>query len=110
ITGLVTNQFWTSEVILDRVVFNATTNPAPFAGNYTFVIPADTSGAPGPEGDSSGTLKVDNRGGASLKVSLADNTALTLKTSVSKNGALPFFGSLYKGLGAAISWVMFDTN
>lgn len=109
ITGEVTNHLWKSELHLDRSVFNATTNPAPWAGNYTFVIPVD-NGVPGPEGESYGSVKVDTKGGATLKGVLADSTPLTLKTSLSKNGAMPLYLALYKGLGALVSWAAFDTN
>jgi len=110
ITGSVTSQLWRSELILDRAVFLAKTNPAPLAGNYTFLWGPDTNAVPGAEGVSSGTLKVDAKGGVTMKASLADNTSLTLKTAVSKNGALPVYGSLSKGLGTVVSWLMFDTN
>jgi len=110
ITGEVTNRLWHSVLHMDRPVFHATTNPAPWAGNYTFVIPADTNGVSGPEGDSYGTIKVDAKGGVTLKGVLSDSTPLTLKSTLSKQGATPLYLALYKGLGALISWGMFDTN
>ncbi|HXJ61499.1 MAG TPA: peptidylprolyl isomerase [Verrucomicrobiae bacterium] len=110
ITGEVTNRLWRSQLHLDRIVFNAATNPAPWAGNYTFVLPVDTNGVPGPEGESYGTVKVDTKGGATLKGVLADSTPLTFKTTLSKNGTMPLYLALYKGLGALISWTAFDTN
>jgi len=110
ITGSVTSQLWSSQLIMDRAVFLAKTNPAPFAGSYTFVWGPDTNAVTSPEGISSGTIKVDVKGGAALKATLADNTTLSLKTAVSKNGAVPLYASLYKGLGAVVSWLMIDTN
>jgi hypothetical protein len=110
ITGSITSQLWTSQLIMDRAVFLAKTNPAPWAGSYTFLWDPDTNGVPGPEGVSAGTLKVDAKGGVTLKASLADNTTLSLKSSISKNGEVPVYGSLYKGLGAVVSWLTFDTN
>src|SRR5204863_8258576 len=57
-----------------------------------------------------GTVKVDTKGGATFKGVLADSTPLTLKTTLSKNGTMPLYLALYKGLGALISWTAFDTN
>jgi len=63
---------WEAQLLGDRAVFNSKTNPAPYAGIYTLVVPGQIDPADGPEGDGVGTLKVDSNGVASLAGTLAD--------------------------------------
>src|SRR5262249_48799328 len=112
ITGIATNRNWGfADLTLDRAVFNAATNPAPFRGTYTLLLPPATNSPLSPGGDGFASVKVDAKGGASISGLLADNTKLTLKAPVSKQGNLPFYVPLYtKGTGLLVSWVAFDTN
>ena len=105
-----TNASWSAEIMADRAVFNAQTNPTSLAGNYTLIIPADTNSTAGPDGDGFATVAVTTAGAVSLTSTLADGTKAVQKVPVSKNGALPIYIPLYKGAGALVSWLMFDTN
>jgi uncharacterized repeat protein (TIGR03803 family) len=107
ITGTVSDGDWRAELIADRPVFNATSNPAPEAGQYTIVIPGDTSASSSSAGDSYGTLTVDNAGRIHFAGSLADNTKVTQAVPVSRHGNWPFYVSLYRGRGSISGWLSF---
>ena len=114
ITGLVSeetssNTVWSVDLAADRAVFGGT-NPAPLMGKYTMVIPSDSNASAGPFGDGYGTVSVSSKGGVSFSGALADGTKVTQKTSLSKIGQWPLYVPLYKGKGALVSWVTFDTN
>ncbi|HYG23235.1 MAG TPA: tandem-95 repeat protein [Verrucomicrobiae bacterium] len=92
----------------DRSVFNRT-NPAPFAGNYTMVLPgSETSG--GPEGHGHGIIKVNALGKAMFAGLLGDGTKVTQSAALSKDGTWPFFAALNRGQGAVISWLQFTNR
>jgi hypothetical protein len=111
ITGLVTNQEWQAQLTMDRAVFRGSgTNVAPFAGNYTLVLPRDTNAVVGPAGVGFASVRMDKRGNTTFTGTLGDATRLSLKLPVSKTGSLPFYASLYRGSGAIVSWLQFDTN
>jgi len=108
ITAIDTNAAWFATLKADRASFTSA-NPSPVAGNYTVVLPPD-SAAPGPDGSGFGRVKVSSKGGVSFSGILADGTKAVQKTTVSKTGAWPLYLPLYKGKGALVSWVMFDST
>ena len=101
---------WTAQLLADRAVFNAKTNPAPQAGKYTMIVPIDTNSASGPLGDGFGTVTVSPAGAVSFSGTLADGTKVTQKTGLSKDGHWPLFAPLYKGKGSLLSWVTFTNE
>ena len=108
LNGTVSDGSWTATLLGDRAIFGKT-NPAPYAGRYTFII----LGSPGPlapEGDSYGAAVVDSKGGAKLSGSLADKTSLTAKAPISKNGHWPLYVPLYGGKGALLGWATFTNQ
>jgi hypothetical protein len=89
-------------------VFNTRTFPATnYAGKYTMVIQRTNDDASLPAGDGYGTVNVNTAGKIKLSGSLADGTALSQSTTVSKDGQWPFYASLYGGKGSALSWITF---
>ncbi len=109
VTGTVTDGQWLAELLGDRPLFNATTNPASLSGRYTFVLPASLA-AGTPDADGRGTLKVSTAGSGSGAGSLADGTKFSRKAPLSKNGAWPLYAPLYRLKGSLIGWLQFDTN
>jgi len=109
VTGTVTDGLWRSELLGDRALFNATTNPAALAGRYTFVLPSG-AGLGAPEADGWGTLKLTTAGTASGAGSLADGTRFTRKAPVSRNGVWPLYVPFYESKGSLIGWLQFNTN
>ena len=119
LTGVVTNNqlsnmdpshAWRAELMADRSLFNSVTNPAPFAGKYTMIIPVDTNSPAGPAGDGFGNVTVDANGRVSLSGFLADGTKGVQKAPLSKKGQWPLYLPLYKDKGAIVSWVTFTNQ
>ena len=108
IVGTISDGSWITPVLCNRVLFNKKTNPAPYAGKFTIVIPGDDSQAETePGGFSFGTATVDAGGRVSLKMTLADGTKMTQGTTLSKDGYWPLYVPLYSGSGSVLSWVVF---
>jgi hypothetical protein len=109
LTGTITDGNWTASLDARRPVFNAQ-NPAPFAGNYTVIIPGISGSPDSPQGYGYGTLKIDVTGKAKFVASLADGTAVSQSTTISQDGDWPLFGSLYHGLGILWAQMTIDTS
>jgi cyclophilin family peptidyl-prolyl cis-trans isomerase len=107
-TNLYTNR-WSSELHAYRPVFT-TADPAPQAGKYTLLIPADINSSAGPFGDGYGTVSVNTKGSLTFSGSLADGTKVTQKVPISRNGDWPLYLNLYKGNGTLLSKIVLDTN
>ena len=107
IFGQLNDNTWTAALSGDRARFNAKTNPAPFAGSYTLIIPGQGGDSSKPAGFSYGTVKVATSGRAVFAGALADGTKVSQSTGISKNGAWPFYASLYAGQGSLLSWLTF---
>jgi len=109
ITGTVSDGTWVADLEADRAMFNAGNNPAPFAGNYTLVLPGtDNPGDPlSPYGDGFGAATVDRSGRVRLKGTLADGEKLSQSAGVSQSGRWPLYAPLYKGQGQLLGWLVF---
>jgi len=110
ITSIVTNGGWSADLMADRALFNARTNPAPLAGKYTMIIPVDPDSPTGPGGDGFAKVTINPNGAIALGGCLADGTKAVQKVPISKTGYWPLYVPLYRGQGAILSWVFFDTN
>jgi hypothetical protein len=109
ITGRVTDGSWTAQLLGDRRCYNSKTNPAPFDGGYTLVVPS-AGDANGPQGHGYGTAKVDGNGQATFIGMLADGTKAAQKVPLSREGHWPFYLGLYKGSGSALGWLMLTNS
>jgi hypothetical protein len=83
----------------DRATFQATGNPAPEAGSYTLIFPADTGQAASPQGTGWATAVVTPGGAVKLAGKLADGTALSYSGPLASDGTLDVFAPLYGNLG-----------
>lgn len=110
LTGTVTDGNWTASLTARRSIFDAHTNPAPYTGNYTVIIPGISGSQSAPEGYGFGTLKVDAAGKAKFAGSLADGTPVTQTVTISQDGDWPLFGSLYHGQGLLWARMTIDTS
>jgi hypothetical protein len=107
--GHVVNHAYKAALQGDRAVFSAKTNPSPFAGTYTLVLPGLCDGKGGVTlGDGYGTARVDGNGRVKFKGVLADGTKIAQSAVVSKDGAWPLYIPLYKGAGSMLSWLTFS--
>ncbi len=104
VIGTVSDGSWTAALLGDRATYNATTNPAPQFGSYTVLFPGTNLPSADP-GDGYGLMTVTTAGVATLSGVLADGTSISRSTSLSKNGAMPVYVSLYGGKGALVSWL-----
>ena len=97
---------WIAVLSGDRAGF-ALTNPAPQAGQYTFILPGNVETTNSPNGHGSGTFTVDASGKVVLKGVLADGAIISQSAVLSKDGIWPFFVPLHKGKGMLLAWMTF---
>jgi hypothetical protein len=110
VVGTVSDGNFLAQLQGDRAVFS-TVNPAVlFAGQYTLIIPGTNDPALGPFGTSYGTAKVAASGKIALAGGLADGTAISQSSVVSKDGFWPFYVSLYNGKGSLWGWACFTNH
>lgn len=106
VSGYVSNANWTSDLFGYRMTYDARLNPATNqSGNYTMLLSGGGDAALSPAGLSPATLDITTAGTMTLKVTLADGTAVVQKTSLAANGQAPVYATLYKGGGSLIGWL-----
>jgi hypothetical protein len=110
ISGYLTDGSWVSSLSGDRAVFNSRTNPAPYAGNYTLIIPGQNGDPSLPVGDGFGTVQVNSNGLATFSGTLADGTAVSQSATLSQQGLWPLYIALYSGQGSLLSWLAFTNQ
>ncbi len=101
---LVCTQNWGSDILGNRVVFDARVLPAPQAGRYT-VIFAGGDGYNGPAGAGYGLVTVDRPGHVVMSGFLGDGTPISQRTFIAEDGSWPLFVNLYRHLGSVLGWV-----
>jgi len=110
---------WDAELMGDRAPVFTGTSTSPYAGNYTLLVmeedELDEAGLAESEpdleiGTGFGTLKVDAKGKAAFRGTLADGTSATQTVPISKSGLWPLYIALYGGKGSILSWVSLSTN
>jgi hypothetical protein len=110
LTGTITDGDWNASLSAHRAVFNSRTNPAPYAGSYTVIIPGIPGSEAAPQGYGFGTLKVDSSGKAKFVGSLADGMPVTQSVLISQEGDWPLYDSLYGGKGFLWAGLVIDTS
>ncbi|MGD0017609.1 MAG: choice-of-anchor D domain-containing protein [Verrucomicrobiia bacterium] len=110
ITGTVSNDVFTSELLANRAVYNRT-NLCPLAGSYTVVLePPGGDSANIPQGNGYGRITVTTIGSGKLRGILSDGRRIAGNVPVSKYGTWPLYEALYKKQGSCIGWITFTTN
>jgi len=108
LSGTLGNSSWRGGITAYESVFNARTNPAPYAGQYTLVLHGSGDGNPlEPQGNGYGTVNIDTGGLLVFHGTLADGTAVNQTTTISADGQWPLYVSLYGGRGQLLGWVDF---
>ena len=110
VTGTVSDGSFVASLAGNQNVFSASQKASAFQGQYTLIIPGASGAATGPFGVSYGTLKVSSLGVVTLAGSLADGTAISQSSVVSKDGFWPFYISLYAGKGSLWGWNYFTNH
>ena len=108
--GTVSDGTWSSQVYGDKGVFNATTNPCPYAASYTVLFPRQDDDPTLPMGYGYGSVRVTSGGSLAFAGTLADGTKISQSVPVSQQGAWPLFASPYSGKGIFISWMNFENR
>jgi hypothetical protein len=105
LTGVVSNTDpgnpWTAPL----VAYLATNSPAVPPEFFVMDILADTNSPNSPQADSYVFIMPSANGTTSMIGSLADGTAVSQTVSMSQNGTIPIYFSLYGGAGVAEGWV-----
>jgi YD repeat-containing protein len=109
VTGTLSDGTFTSELALNRAVFNKKTNPAPasLVGKFTALFQPTSSAAGTPQGDGFAAVSVDTSGRIRMAGQLADGTKIT-QGAVLSNGDWPLFVLLYKKQGFLSGVVSFQ--
>jgi hypothetical protein len=110
VSGTVSNGVFTGELDGDRDVFSKSHEATNFEGQYTLIIPGTNDPEIGPFGVSYGTLKVNSLGAVTLAGTLADGTAISQSSAVSKDGYWPLYVNLYGGKGSLWGWCCFTNQ
>jgi hypothetical protein len=110
IAGSVTNTTanWSAQ-LLSFLNVNAGGFPAPLAGVYMVASPGNASAAAGPPGASTISVTISNNGGVYLSGYLADDTFVSQRTHISRNGAVPFYAGI-GATGSASGWLTFKSG
>jgi hypothetical protein len=107
ITGSLSDDNISSAVVASRESYDSKSNPAPDAGKYTVLIPADSSDKDAPEGIGFATINVNASGSVRIAGSLADGTSFSESAGLSKNSTWPLYVPLYKNAGSISGMITF---
>lgn len=102
--GQITGTVNDSTLLAERALSVPSTN---FAGRFTLAIPPGTNG---PAGYGYATLTNNPQGRVTLSGRLADNAALSQSVSISQNGNIPLYVSLYSRQGSLLGWLTVTNN
>jgi subtilisin family serine protease len=105
-TGKVSDGGWTAEIVSDRNVFNAKSNPAPQAGVREFAL--QTAGATNAAALAIG--KISPSGVTSVRGRLSDGRPFTSSSHLSAAGQFPFHSAFDLGREVVIGWLDFPAN
>jgi len=109
LTGTVGDGSWLADLVANRAIFNARTNPAPFSGKYTLILPGSSDGNPqNPQGDGYGMVSVNQAGQVRFVGALADGTKVAQAATISQDGSWPFYFAPYHGQGEILGWLGFN--
>jgi hypothetical protein len=103
--GSVSDGTWQATLTGSRAVFNARSNPSPYAGNYDLVFPGWSGNSSLPAGNSFAAVKVSSSGAVAMAAKLADGTTASQGTFISSQGTWPLYSPLYSGNGSLVSWI-----
>jgi hypothetical protein len=101
--GAVSDGNWTSDVTVDRNVFNSGSNPAQQAGLRSFVLER----APDNSTAASGLSRISLSGATNVRGQLNDGRSFSTSSALAKNGDCPFYLSLNHGAEMVIGWLNF---
>lgn len=111
LSGTMSDGTWSADLVADRSMFNARTNPAAFAGRYTAILPGGTDrNSQIPRGNGYATIVVNRSGSVICSASLADGTKVSQSAWLASDGRWPFYAALYRGRGQLLGWLAFNNS
>ena len=110
VTGSLRDTNWTATLAGARAVFHSRTNPAPYAGVYTLVLPGFDGVSALPAGNGFASLRITPAGISLISGRLADGTVFNQGAYISREGLWPFYAPLYTGSGSVLSWLTFTNR
>jgi hypothetical protein len=110
ISGTLSDGSWTSNLSGERAIYDGTNNPAPFAGNYTMVIPGVDGDPSLPAGNGFGAVYVYRSGLVACSVTLGDGAKSVQSATVSSSKVWPLYTPLYNGNGSLSGWTAFQNT
>jgi hypothetical protein len=102
ITGQVSGDGWTVQLLAFSVVKNATSFGT---GKHSLVLSANAGSSTTTSGDSYGTMTLNKNGNIDWTGVLPDGRTVSQKSALSKDGVWPVYSSLYGGTGSLIGWL-----
>ena len=109
LAGRVLDADWTADALAGRKVFSRL-NPAPFANQYTLLIPGRTNSSAAPSGHGMGSASIDASGTLRFSGLLADGNPVAQTVPISAGGDWPLYFSIYGGKGSVFGWVSFTNS
>ena len=106
VAGRLSDGNWTSELLGDRNVFNASANPAQQAGLHSFILERAQDGAAAATGFS----RISLGGGTNVRGKLSDGRPFSTASALAKNGDCPFYLSRNHGTELVIGWLNFPAG
>ena len=104
ITGTLTSDVWSANVLTYRSIYNARTNPAYQSGHYTMLLNGNHESTTEPAGDGYAILTVSASGQVHLVGSLADGTKFTSTSLLLAENNWPICLFPYGRGGLLLGW------
>jgi len=105
-TGRLSDANWTSEVLADRNVFNASVNPAQQAGVHSFILQRVQDKAAA----ATGLSRISLSGSTNVRGKLSDGRPFSTSSAIARNGDCPFYLSRSRGTELVIGWLNFPAS
>ena len=104
IAGRIASDKWTSDLVADRNVFHALSNPAEQAGIHLLNLLSQDSTL-----TASGLSRISPGGAVKLQGKLNDVQTFSTSSSLAQNGDCPFYLSRNRGAEMVIGWLNFPS-
>jgi hypothetical protein len=105
ITGEVSGNGWTAQLLADRAAFNSkSAPPSDWVGKDTLLLTTETNSSTA-VGDIFGSVTVTKSGGVQWSGTLPDGSKVTQTSALSQDGVWPFYAAPYGGSGSLLGWL-----
>jgi len=110
ITGEVSGNGWTAQLLADRAAFNSkSAPPSDWVGKGTLLLSTETNSSTA-LGDIFGSVTVTKSGEVQWSGTLPDGSKVTQKSALSQDGVWPLYAAPYGGSGSLMGWMQFTNS